>query len=150
MIVSSTIQADRITICKGCKYYKPLTRSCGTLLIGGSVDEADVIKANKVTHYKRKVRLCGCVMTVKTKYTWASCPIGKWGTVGVSKDELVQVKKLLVKYEGKTSFDYHEIKPLFTAMSKISGKNIAPTTCGNCVAQMLEDLRKATQDIEIE
>jgi hypothetical protein len=114
------------------------------------VDEADVIKANKVTHYKRKVRLCGCVMPVKTKYTWASCPIGKWGTVGVSNDELVQVKKLLIKYEGKTTFDYHEIKPLFTAMSKVSGKNIAPTTCGNCVAQMLEDLRKATQDIEIE
>ena len=146
MIVKPSIQADRLTICKDCKWYKASTGSCGTLLLGGSVEGDD---DNIVTHYRRKIRLCGCVMRIKTKYTWTSCPAGKWGTVGISHDELVQVRELLTRYEGQTSFTTDELKPFFTAISKISGKNIQVTTCSPCVKEVIEDLRKATQDIEI-
>jgi hypothetical protein len=55
----------------------------------------------------------------------------------------------LNRYEGQTSFTTDELKPFFTAISKISGKNIQVTTCGPCVKEVIEDLRKATQDIEI-
>lgn len=157
MIVKPSIQADRLTICKSCKFHKVNKKgriTCGTYIFAALIDgqkeiEVEEIKENIVTHYRRKIRLCGCNMNEKTKYTWASCPAGKWGTVGISHDDLVQIKQLLTKYEGQTSFTTNELKPFFTAISKISGKNIQVTTCSPCVKEVIEDLRKATQDIEI-
>lgn len=32
--------------------------------------------------HKRICLRCGCLMPVKTKLNRASCPIGKWGSVG--------------------------------------------------------------------
>lgn len=152
MIVTQKIQADRLTICKGCKWFNAKYLTCGTPLFGKKVEEdTAAINDNKVTYYKRKIKLCGCFMRVKTKYTWASCPADKWGMVNITPDELKKVKELLMKYEGRTSFESRELAPLVQALSKISGRNIPMcTSCGGSVRQLLDDLKKATQDIEID
>jgi hypothetical protein len=57
----------RFEICVACEHFIAATGSCGTLIIGSTV-----------VHDNKKVKLCGCVMFIKSAIKSAFCPIGKW------------------------------------------------------------------------
>lgn len=67
MITDKETADKRLALCKGCINYRPLTISCGKLIIG-----------EVIIHNGKEVRLCGCIMEGKVYLTAASCPIGKW------------------------------------------------------------------------
>jgi hypothetical protein len=153
MIVPDNVKQERMAICVKCKWYKETTGSCGTLIVANfnrPKDHVDiVIEDNIVRHYRKKVKLCGCKMSWKTQFNWAMCPADKWYSYGISNDELVRIKELLEQYKHKSSLTYLEAKPLFMYASKVSGKNIEQSTCPECVRRIINDLRKATEDIVI-
>ena len=88
--VPPAIRDHRIKTCQECKYYKKTTMSCGTLIIGDSVPEE-----NEFNYRKKKVRLCGCVMPVKTKLVFAKCPLNKWDSFRLSKEEIDELKQFV-------------------------------------------------------
>ena len=65
--VSKEIRSSRYEQCQDCSFFKRTTKSCGTLITGGSV-----------MYDGKEVSLCGCVMSEKTKYVDSKCPIGTW------------------------------------------------------------------------
>jgi hypothetical protein len=65
--VSPEIQALRIRTCEGCPFMNLKSRSCGTYLMGGTVD-----------YMGQKMELCGCNLDDKTTYEDDGCPLYKW------------------------------------------------------------------------
>jgi len=61
----------RLDICRTCKFFEASTQSCGTLIVG---DEVEI----EVKFKRKTIKLCGCVMPVKAKLAFASCPASKW------------------------------------------------------------------------
>jgi hypothetical protein len=153
MSVPSEVKNERMAICRKCKFFVESTGSCGTLILANfnrPKDDYDVVQEqNEVRYYRKKVKLCGCKMEWKTKFSWASCPADKWFAYGISHEELVRIKELLQQYQHKSSLTYLEAKPLFMYASKIAGKNIDPTSCSDCLQRIIIDLKNATQDIQI-
>lgn len=62
--LSKNITESRRNICYSCKYYVPLTNTCGTLILGGKTDEGE--------------KLCGCNIWAKTLFKNQECPIKLW------------------------------------------------------------------------
>jgi hypothetical protein len=134
MIFSTTKERNkRMEICRSCEHYNPDTRSCGTLILGGEGDLVDVGK-------KRKVRLCGCVMPLKTKFKIASCPLKKWGTE-LSKEDVKELKKLFGKIEGDRIKTEHA-HALVSAYNKTFGANKEVTTCGSCLRALIKEIEE--------
>lgn len=74
-IVPPAIQAERLNTCRACKWYNKKFGTCGTPVVGSDeYDEDEIEIRNTKTHYRKKIKLCGCFMNVKTKLTFASCP----------------------------------------------------------------------------
>jgi hypothetical protein len=80
-----------LSICQKCKFFKASTASCGTLIIGQTVD----LEENNVTHYKEKIKLCGCVMPVKTKFRFASCPAHKCFALDWKQEEIAALDEFI-------------------------------------------------------
>lgn len=59
----------RLTQCTYCDYAvkNKIGITCGELIFG-----------EVVIHEGKEVKLCGCIMKIKTKLTNAQCPINKW------------------------------------------------------------------------
>lgn len=65
--VPDQVKKMRMSKCNSCQFLKPGTGSCGTLLLG------DTVQFNFMT-----VKLCGCVVSLKTEVPSERCPISKW------------------------------------------------------------------------
>ena len=132
---------QRLETCRKCKFFKPATQSCGTLLIGGTVTpEAE--KENSVRHYKAKIKLCGCVMPVKTKLRFASCPAGRWSAFEVKPHEVEELRAFMAEITGKAKIDEQQAARLFAWKSKITGRREQFTTCGACVRELIQEINK--------
>jgi hypothetical protein len=118
-------------MCKACKFYKAETGSCGTLIVGQTV-----------THYRNKVKLCGCVMKWKAKYRFSSCPIGKWDSVNVSKQDIEHIAEFIHSIKSKPTITAEENAKLFRYISKVTGVHQPPSGCGSCVKSAITDLLK--------
>lgn len=125
---------ERMSICRSCEYYKEETRSCGTLIMGDDLGElVDVGK-------KRKVRLCGCIMPLKTKFKIASCPLKKWGSE-LSKEDLKELKELFGRIEGDR-MKTEDATKLVQAYNKTFGANKQVTSCGACLRDLVKEIKE--------
>lgn len=152
-IASTTIQSERIEICRSCKWFVPKSQSCGTLVtqvFRPSVGEKEVaeIKENNVKYYKKPIKLCGCHMPSKVMFTWASCPADKWLPVGLDKDGLAKLKVMAQEYYRKGRMEFEQQQKFLIYMRKLTGKNIELTSCASCLRDLLELALQATQDVE--
>lgn len=154
MFVPPKVRDERLSICRDCKFYKPKTGSCGTLVIGNTV-----IEENAVTHYKAKIKLCGCRMKWKTKYKFARCPAGKWheyigepteGMTSAQYRELaaaktLEIKNFVISLHSKAQVTSQEVRQLSLYYIEVTGyKGYGlQTTCGACVREMINTLTKA-------
>jgi hypothetical protein len=85
---------QRLEICKACPHYIESTRTCGPLIIGE--DQGELVK---IDGRKRKLRLCGCIMPVKTRLKTSKCPLGKWGSLVDA--EALKALKIFCTRNGK-------------------------------------------------
>lgn len=69
--------AKKFNICKACKYsqrHPVFGVTCGTL----DIISVPPVFGNTVWIDGKPVKLCGCVMKVKTALPNQSCPLSKW------------------------------------------------------------------------
>jgi uncharacterized protein YlzI (FlbEa/FlbD family) len=153
--VHPSVRLKRLEICKDCKFYKPSTGSCGTLIIGGikELERPCILDANiegspedelanRVSYYRKKIKLCGCIMSWKTKYTLSSCPAGKWGAERLTGTQIELLQTFLKSLNGKQTIVFEDVKKLYEWKSKLTGKHEPITTCGTCVGELILEMNK--------
>jgi hypothetical protein len=128
LLIESEIADTRLEICRACKHFVKKTASCGTLILGKTIQ-----------HKKKKIKLCGCAMPIKTKLKIASCPIGKWYS---SFDEklIEELEKELGKVDGRLTGKQN--KKLTDLYNKFTGSKKNVSTCTPCVVKMIETLKE--------
>ena len=125
----------RLEICKACKYYKEETKTCGTFRV--LKPEGDVI-----TYRKKKVKLCGCIMPLKTKFKGVSCPINKWKGE-LSKEEVEAIRSLLNEIESTGVITGRQAKDSINLYNKAFGTSKKFTDCGSCKRSIIEELKNS-------
>ena len=65
--VSPDLYDTRMRICENCPFFNKTTKSCGTLMVGGTVE-----------YEGKEMELCGCHIPTKALYKDDGCPLGKW------------------------------------------------------------------------
>lgn len=143
------VRKERLEICQSCKWYKPQTKSCGTLIIGNDVSE-EVLAENNVTYYKKEFTLCGCVMPIKTKLSMAKCPANKW-TSSLTDSDIEEIREFLksinmingkFKVQRITS---EQVKTIFEWLKKLKGQPVEISSCGKCIEDAVKSLIEEVQ-----
>ena len=138
------IQRERLSICQKCKFFKASTASCGTLIIGQTVD----LEENNVTHYKEKIKLCGCVMPVKTKFRFASCPARKWFALDWKQEEIAALDEFIHRIHKANKIESEDLKLLYYWFSKVTGKHQQASGCASCIRDLITEFRRQLGKIE--
>ena len=143
--VPLNIRKQRFDTCRVCKYYKASSHSCGTKFIGNKVeDEPD---ENEVTYYRRKARLCGCDMRLKSWLRLAECPVGKWGRYNLTDDDAERLKAFIDSLPKSGSVnDPKVVTELARWFNKMSDQKIGCTTCNANL--ILNELKKQLKSLD--
>lgn len=133
LLVPSEVKESRLSTCKACKHYVAKTQTCGTL-----------IKGKVVQHRKQKVRLCGCIMPIKTTLKSAYCPIDKWHK-DVDEETMQRLRTLFDEMDGNrlSAMQNTELHELY---SKVVGRKMPASSCPPCVRKTIDDLRMLLDD----
>jgi hypothetical protein len=135
--VPLNVRKERFDTCRACKYYKASTHSCGTKFIGNAIDEDE----NVVTYYRRKTRLCGCDMRLKTWLRLAQCPVGKWGKYKLTDEDEEQLRLFIASLPKSGSINDPKIVTEITKwFNKMSDQKINCTACN--ASTILAELKK--------
>ena len=138
------IQRERLNTCKKCKFFKPLTQSCGTLLVGKIVDAEE----NSVTHYKEKIKLCGCIMPIKTKFIFASCPAHKWFALDWKEDEIAELDVFINRIHKANKIEPHDLHQLYAWATKVIGKKQQASGCASCIRDLITEFRRQLNKVD--
>ena len=145
--VPPSIAIERLNICKACKHFKVETQSCGTIILGDKLSPEDLAEAeanNEITHYRKKLRLCGCFMPVKTKYSLFRCPINKWGRYKLNETEADALREFVLGLPTQGIYTAEIIKEASEWFTKITGQRQG---CSSCKARMIIDYLKETVNV---
>lgn len=139
------IRKQRFDTCRACKYYKASTHSCGTKFIGDKIEEDQ----NEVTYYRRKARLCGCDMRLKTWLRLGACPVSKWGKYNLTDEDTEKLKAFLDSLPKSGSVnDPKVVTELARWFTKMSDQKIECTTCN--ASLILSELKKQLNTLDDE
>jgi hypothetical protein len=138
------IQRERLAICKKCKFFKPLTQSCGTLIVGNTVDPEE----NSVTHYKEKIKLCGCIMPIKTKFVFSSCPAHKWFALDWKDEEIAALDVFINRIHKANKIEPHDLHQLYEWFSRMVGKKQQTSACASCIRDLITEFRRQLNKVD--
>ena len=132
----------RLDICRACKFFEASTQSCGPLILGA--DEEIEVK------FKRKsIKLCGCVMPVKAKLAFASCPASKWEGV-LSLDEQIEFKRFLLDMKAQGRLEQKDMLKFYSFKDKATGAFNERSTCPPCVKKDINSFLESMKDVSID
>lgn len=134
--VTPAVRNSRLEKCQACKFFKSTYGTCGTPVVGKYVE----LPENEATYYKEKIRLCGCIMKIKTKLKFASCPAGKWGPDFVDAQQIQRLRVYVESVINKPVLSWPEVEELYNQVNKITPKKYKASTCPTCVATFLDEL----------
>ena len=133
----------RLDICRACKFFEPSTQSCGTLILGDEVETTEVL-------FRRKtIKLCGCVMPVKAKLAFASCPASKWDGV-LSTEEQIEFKRFLLDMKAQGRLEQKDMLKFYSFKDKATGAFNERSTCPPCVKKDINSFLESMKDVQIE
>lgn len=122
-----------MAICERCKFFQSHTKTCGT-----------PIKGDWVRFRKKKYKLCGCIMPVKTRLKAMSCPVGKWKPA-IPKEDIQRIREIVRKDNNKEWT--HELNAeMHEYYSKLTGVKTRPTTCRPCMRSLVSRLKTFLAD----
>lgn len=136
-----TVQKERLETCKKCKFFNEEFGTCGKPFPA----------KEEVTYYGKKYKLCGCIMKVKSKLAFASCPVGKWEAfTGFADEHYDKVKTALDNYEKeRTKDNLREVNIVYKEILGSAGHHIdINSSCGSCRENRLKDLREYVKRME--
>ena len=132
----------RLDICRACKFFEASTQSCGPLIIGA--DEEIEVK------FKRKsIKLCGCVMPVKAKLAFASCPASKWDGV-LSVEEQIEFKRFLLDMKAQGRLEQKDMLRFYSFKDKATGAFNERSTCPPCVKKDINTFLESMKDVDVD
>ena len=133
----------RLDICRACKFFEPSTQSCGTLILGDEVETTEVL-------FRRKtIKLCGCVMPVKAKLAFASCPASKWDGV-LSVEEQIEFKRFLLDMKAQGRLEQKDMLKFYSFKDKATGAFNERSTCPPCVKKDINSFLESMKDVDVE
>ena len=131
----------RLEICRTCKFFEPSTQSCGPLIVGAE-EEIEV-------KFKRKsIKLCGCVMPIKAKLAFASCPASKWNGV-LSMDEQIEFKRFLLDMKAQGRLEQNDMLKFYKFKDKATGAFNERSTCPPCVKKDINTFLESMKDVDV-
>jgi hypothetical protein len=149
IIAPQAIQATRLEICHACKFYNETTKSCGTLILGDEVKNDELT----ATHYRKKIKLCGCVVRAKVKLSISKCPAEKWdrhtskqGSVPLTDEQIKNLAEFIKSLEGKNRIYNDEVVNLFKWANKVSSTYVEASTCPSCVVEIINALKRVVKE----
>jgi hypothetical protein len=132
----------RLDICRACKFFEPSTQSCGTLILGDEVE-------TEVKFRKKSIKLCGCVMPVKAKLAFASCPASKWNGV-LSLEEQIEFKRFLLDMKAQGKLEQNDMLRFYSFKDKATGAFNERSTCPPCVKKDINTFLDSMKDVVVE
>ena len=133
----------RLDICRACKFFEPSTQSCGTLILGDEVETTEVL-------FRRKsIKLCGCVMPVKAKLAFASCPASKWDGV-LSVEEQIEFKRFLLDMKAQGRLEQKDMLRFYSFKDKATGAFNERSTCPPCVKKDINSFLESMKDVNVD
>ena len=133
----------RLDICRACKFFEPSTQSCGTLILGDEVETTEVL-------FRRKtIKLCGCVMPVKAKLAFASCPASKWDGV-LSVEEQIEFKRFLLDMKAQGRLEQNDMLKFYSFKDKATGAFNERSTCPPCVKKDINSFLESMKDVQVD
>lgn len=142
--VPQGIATERFKICKACKHFVESTQSCGTLILGDRLspeDLAEAEKANEITHYRKRLRLCGCKMNIKTHLSLFRCPINKWGRYKLNDAETEALRDFLSGLPTQGVYTQQHVKQASDWFTRMTGQR---PSCSSCNARVIFDFLKGS------
>jgi hypothetical protein len=132
----------RLDICRTCKFFEASTQSCGTLIVGDEVE-------TEVLFRRKSIKLCGCIMPVKAKLAFASCPASKWdGTLTLQ--EQIEFKRFLLDAQKKGRIDAIDLSKFYLFKDKATGAYNERSTCGACVKKDIKTFLESMSDVDVD
>ena len=132
----------RLEICRTCKFFEPSTQSCGPLIVGAD-EETEVL------FRKKSIKLCGCVMPIKAKLAFASCPASKWNGV-LSMDEQIEFKRFLLDMKAQGRLEQKDMLKFYSFKDKATGAFNERSTCPPCVKKDINTFLDSMKDVSVE
>ncbi len=132
----------RLDICRACKFFEPSTQSCGTLIVGDEVE-------TEVLFRRKSIKLCGCVMPIKAKLAFASCPASKWNGV-LSMDEQIEFKRFLLDMKAQGRLEQNDMLKFYKFKDKATGAFNERSTCPPCVKKDINSFLESMKDVVVE
>jgi hypothetical protein len=132
----------RLDICRTCKFFEASTQSCGPLIVGAE-EEIEVL-------FRRKsIKLCGCVMPVKAKLAFASCPASKWDGV-LSIEEQIEFKRFLLDMKAQGRLEQKDMLKFYSFKDKATGAFNERSTCPPCVKKDINLFLESMKDVDVD
>ena len=132
----------RLDICRTCKFFEASTQSCGPLILGAD-EEIEVL-------FRRKsIKLCGCVMPVKAKLAFASCPASKWDGV-LSIEEQIEFKRFLLDMKAQGRLEQNDMLRFYSFKDKATGAFNERSTCPPCVKKDINSFLESMKDVDVD
>ena len=132
----------RLEICRTCKFFEPSTQSCGPLIVGAD-EEIEVL------FRKKSIKLCGCVMPIKAKLAFASCPASKWNGV-LSMDEQIEFKRFLLDMKAQGRLEQNDMLRFYSFKDKATGAFNERSTCPPCVKKDINTFLDSMKDVSVD
>jgi hypothetical protein len=132
----------RLEICRTCKFFEASTQSCGPLIVGEEVE-------TEVLFRKKSIKLCGCVMPIKAKLAFASCPASKWDGV-LSMEEQIEFKRFLLDMKAQGRLEQKDMLKFYSFKDKATGAFNERSTCPPCVKKDINTFLDSMKDIDVD
>ena len=131
----------RLEICRACKFFEPSTQSCGSLIVGDEVE-------TEVLFRRKSIKLCGCVMPIKAKLAFASCPASKWEGV-LSLEEQIEFKRFLLDMKAQGRLEQKDMLKFYSFKDKATGAFNERSTCPPCVKKDINTFLESMKDVDV-
>ncbi|QDP56706.1 MAG: hypothetical protein Unbinned3205contig1001_41 [Prokaryotic dsDNA virus sp.] len=125
------VQSKRIAICEACKHFRKKTRTCGTPVIGNKIGSK---------------RLCGCFMDLKTKLSFSTCPLSKWGDYQITDEDYKSMKRLIA--DVTHTITAGQKNTMYALLNKYTGTNRLSNNCVPCLKGSLDEIKDIIEEYE--
>ena len=132
----------RLEICRTCKFFESSTQSCGQLIVGDAVE-------TEVLFRRKSIKLCGCVMPIKAKLAFASCPASKWDGV-LSLEEQIEFKRFLLDMKAQGRLEQKDMLKFYSFKDKATGAFNERSTCSPCVKKDINTFLESMKDVNVD
>ena len=132
----------RLEICRTCKFFEASTQSCGQLIVGDEVE-------TEVLFRRKSIKLCGCVMPIKAKLAFASCPASKWEGV-LSMEEQIEFKRFLLDMNAQGRLEQKDMLKFYSFKDKATGAFNERSTCPPCVKKDINTFLESMKDVNVD